>query len=143
MQTILHTFIHVWALAHISLASRTAYIPDDITLLNDSSILNMIPISTGGQIGSWSISPEPSTGLTFDTLTGIFSGTPTETKVRTEYQITATNGVGVDVVKVNITIEEFDYSLPLSPIYLLEKIFRRRATSFLFTYINYSGATKT
>ena len=97
-----------------------AYIPDDITLLNDSSILNMIPISTGGQIGSWSISPEPSTGLTFDTLTGIFSGTPTETKVRTEYQITATNGVGVDVVKVNITIEEFDYSLPLSPIYLLE-----------------------
>ena len=58
--------------------------------------------------------------MTFDTLTGIFSGTPTETKVRTEYQITATNGVGVDVVKVNITIEEFDYSLPLSPIYLLE-----------------------
>ena len=56
----------------------------------------------------------------FDTSTGIFSGTPTETKVRTEYQITATNGVGFDVVSIYITVEEFDYSLPLSPIYLLE-----------------------
>ena len=56
----------------------------------------------------------------FDTSTGIFSGTPTETKVRTEYQITATNGVGFDLLSINITVEEFDYSLPLSPIYLLE-----------------------
>ena len=56
----------------------------------------------------------------FDTSTGIFSGIPTEAMVRTEYQITATNGVGSDVLSINITVEEFDYSLPLSPIYLVE-----------------------
>ncbi len=97
-----------------------AYVPDDVTLLNASSELEMVPIISGGQIGVWSISPEPSTGLMFDTSTGIFSGIPTETMVRTEYQITATNGVGSDVLSINITVEEFDYSLPLSPIYLVE-----------------------
>ena len=99
-----------------------AYVPDDVTLLNASSELEMVPIITGGQISSWTISPEPSEGLIFDSSTGIFSGIPTETMVRTEYQITATNGVGSDVLSINITVEEFDYSLPLSPIYLLSLI---------------------
>ena len=39
-----------------------AYVPDDVTLLNASSELEMVPIISGGQIGVWSISPEPSAG---------------------------------------------------------------------------------
>ena len=96
-----------------------AYVPLDEVLLNNSSVLNMLPESTGGAITQWSINPEPSAGLFFDTSTGILSGTATEIKVRTEYEITATNDVGSMSVKVNVTVEDFDYDLSIGPIYLL------------------------
>jgi len=38
----------------------------------------MVPISSGGDITAWSITPELSAGLVFDNTTGVISGTPTE-----------------------------------------------------------------
>ena len=96
-----------------------AYVPSEEILLSNSSVLNMVPESTGGAITQWSITPEPSAGLFFDTSTGIFSGTATEIKVRTEYVITATNDVDSMSFNVNVTVEEFDYDLSIGPIYLL------------------------
>ena len=96
-----------------------AYVPSDEILLYNSSVLNMVPESTGGAITLWSITPEPSAGLFFDESTGVFSGTPTETRIRTVYEITATNDVGSMTVSVNITVEDLNYNLSLGPIYLL------------------------
>ncbi|MDA8639259.1 putative Ig domain-containing protein, partial [Candidatus Poseidonia alphae] len=96
-----------------------AYVPSDEVLLLNESVLNMVPESTGGAITGWSITPEPSAGLFFDASTGVFSGTPTETMSRTQYNVTATNDVGSMTVSVNITVEDLNYNLSLGPIYLL------------------------
>ena len=50
--------------------------------------------SSGGAITSYSISPVPPAGLTFNTSTGILSGTPTETRTTTLYTITGSNSSG-------------------------------------------------
>jgi len=47
--------------------------------------------STGGTVASWSISPAAPAGLTFNTSTGLLSGTPTTVQTATIYTITATN----------------------------------------------------
>tara|TARA_B100001758_G_C18411748_1_gene616274 strand:+ start:79 stop:3546 length:3468 start_codon:yes stop_codon:yes gene_type:complete len=96
-----------------------AYVPSDAVLLNNSSVLAMQPLSTGGAITLWSIMPQPSAGLLFDTSTGVFSGVPTEIMNRTLYEITASNDVGSMTVTVNVTVEELAYNTSLGPIYLL------------------------
>ena len=96
-----------------------AYVPSDAVLLNNSSVLAMEPLSTGGAVMLWSITPQPSAGLLFDTSTGEFSGIPTEIMNRTLYEITASNDVSSMTVMVNITVEDLVYNLSLGPIYLL------------------------
>lgn len=50
--------------------------------------------SSGGAITSYSISPAVPAGLTFNSTTGILSGTPSETRTTTLYTITASNTSG-------------------------------------------------
>ena len=50
--------------------------------------------STGGTIASYAISPAAPAGITFNTSTGLLSGTPTSTQSTTIYTITATNASG-------------------------------------------------
>jgi hypothetical protein len=50
--------------------------------------------SSGGAIASYSISPAAPAGLTFNTTTGLLTGTPTVVAVETTYTITATNATG-------------------------------------------------
>ena len=50
--------------------------------------------STGGTIASYAISPAAPAGTTFNTGTGLLSGTPTATQSATAYTITATNASG-------------------------------------------------
>jgi hypothetical protein len=50
--------------------------------------------SSGGAIASYQISPAAPAGLTFNTTSGLLSGTPTETKTVTTYTITGTNSAG-------------------------------------------------
>ena len=97
-----------------------AYVPSEELLLSNSTVLNMEPLSTGGAITLWSITPEPSAGLFFDSSTGVLSGTPTEIKNRTLYKITAANGLGSMTVDVNITVEDMVYDLSISPLYLVK-----------------------
>ncbi|CAI8362291.1 MAG: Uncharacterised protein [Euryarchaeota archaeon UBA443] len=96
-----------------------AYVPDDVILLNNSTVLTMEAISTGGIVTSWSILPDPSPGLLFDTTNGTLSGVATQVQSRTMYAITASNDVGSITVFVNITIEDLFYNMSLGPLYLL------------------------
>jgi hypothetical protein len=53
-----------------------------------------IDASAGGAIASYSISPAAPAGISFNTSTGLLSGTPTATQSATTYTITATNASG-------------------------------------------------
>lgn len=83
-----------------------------IKLSYNSDTLNFIvgtsqaytPFVQGGTVASYSISPPLSDSLTFDTLTGIISGTPPRVTTSTTYTISAINAGGTDTTKVLIKI---------------------------------------
>ena len=93
------------------------YVPSDLVLLNDSSVVDLLPVSSGGPVSAWSISPELSAGLLFDTTTGHISGTPTEITSTTRYAITASNDEGSATVHVNITVQGIEYDTSQGPLY--------------------------
>lgn len=72
----------------------------------NTTITTFIPTNIGGVISSWSIASPPALpdGITFSTVTGRFSGTPTVTLASTAYVVTATNSTGSDTATVTITI---------------------------------------
>ena len=96
-----------------------SYVPNDVSLLSNSTVLDLSPISTGGLVTQWSITPQLSPGLYFNTSTGQLSGIPTEMVSRTQYTVTASNDDGTMSVNLNITVEDTVYDLPTGPIYLL------------------------
>lgn len=61
--------------------------------------------STGGAIASYAISPAAPAGLTFNTATGLLSGTPTATQSATTYTITATNASGSATATFTLTVQ--------------------------------------
>jgi hypothetical protein len=60
--------------------------------------------SSGGAIASYSISPAAPAGLTFNTSTGLLTGTPTVVAVETTYTITATNATGSAAKTFTLTV---------------------------------------
>jgi hypothetical protein len=62
--------------------------------------------STGGAVASYSISPSAPTGLTFDTTTGLLSGTPTVVASSTIYTITGTNATGSAAATFTLTVTD-------------------------------------
>ena len=60
--------------------------------------------STGGVIASFAISPAAPSGMSFNTSTGGFSGTPTATQSATTYTITATNATGSTTQTFSFTV---------------------------------------
>lgn len=75
-----------------------------VTYVTGAAITPNVPTSTGGAIASYSITPALSGGLSFSTLTGTISGTPTVVRVATNYTVTATNAGGSTTATVNITV---------------------------------------
>jgi hypothetical protein len=69
------------------------------------------PSSTGGAIASYAISPSAPAGLTFNTATGILSGTPSSTQSATAYTITATNATGSATRTFTLTVTAIVYSV--------------------------------
>ena len=65
--------------------------------------------STGGTVASYSISPDisaiPNNGLSFDTNTGLISGTPTATAAPITYTITGTNPTSSSSATYTIGVE--------------------------------------
>ena len=62
------------------------------------------PSSTGGRVDAYSISPALPAGLSFDTATGVISGTPTALSPATAYTVTATNSGGSTTVAMTIAV---------------------------------------
>jgi hypothetical protein len=60
--------------------------------------------STGGAIASYAISPVAPAGLTFNTTTGLLTGTPTEVAPATTYTVTATNATSSTTQTFTLTV---------------------------------------
>jgi LysM repeat protein len=60
--------------------------------------------STGGAIASYSISPSAPAGTSFNTSTGLLSGTPTTVQSATTYTITATNATSSASQTFSLTV---------------------------------------
>jgi len=93
------------------------YVPSDVELLNNFSFMDQSPVSTGGPVLQWSISPALPAGLTFDSNTGRISGTPTEITSKTTYTIAATNDNGFATATLNITVQDIVYDTSQGPLY--------------------------
>jgi uncharacterized repeat protein (TIGR01451 family) len=64
------------------------------------------PTSTGGAVGSYSVSPALPAGLSLDVLTGIISGTPSTVATAGTYTVTAKNFVGSTTAHISITVDD-------------------------------------
>lgn len=71
--------------------------------------------NTGGPVASYSISPTVSNGLSFNTTTGLLSGSPTAEAVTVVYTIQATNAAGSDTATFSITVVAPTVVTPISP----------------------------
>jgi hypothetical protein len=84
-----------------------SYSPNTITVTINNAISNLAPTNSGGAAVSYSCSPTPPSGISFNTTNGVFSGTPTVTSSTTSYSITATNSGGTSpVTHVSITVNQ-------------------------------------
>ena len=75
-----------------------------IYLPSKHSISSLFPTSTGGEVTSWSISPQLSNGLQFNTLNGEIYGTTTVSHEEQYYNITAINSQGQDIFEISISV---------------------------------------
>ena len=69
-------------------------------------IPNLSPVVSGGTVTSFSISPALPAGLSFDTATGIISGTPSALSGTILYTVTAFNSGGSTSFELAITVNE-------------------------------------
>lgn len=88
-------------------APNISYSPSTLTPTVNTAIATLGASNTGGTVASWSVSPSPPPGITFNS--GTFSGTPTVIQTATVYTVTATNGTGSSNAGVTITV------LPVRP----------------------------
>ena len=87
-----------------AVTSVMSYAPDSLVLTNNTAMSTLSPTTSGGEIVTWSIDPEPSSGLLFNTTNGEISGIPDALSVLTVYTISATNTGGTVTATVNITV---------------------------------------
>jgi len=68
--------------------------------------ISIATINTGGSLETYSIAPTLPTGLSFNTTTGLISGTPTVILIpATIYTVTATNAAGTDTESFTLYID--------------------------------------
>ncbi len=82
-----------------------SYASSPITATYGVAITNASPTITG-TVTSYSISPTLPTGLSFNTSSGVISGTPTMILAQTDYTVSATNAGGTGTATVRITIDK-------------------------------------
>ena len=92
-----------------------SYTPSTNAYTVGTTISNLIPANTGGAATSWTISSVLPAGLSFNTSTGVISGTPTAASVSKTYTITATNVTGSSSTTVTISVNSFAPSITYSP----------------------------
>ena len=87
---------------HLSYSTPSAFYAQNIPITDNTP-------SIWGEVSSWSINPSLPDGLSFDTSTGVISGTPVcEPQTAAEYIVTATNSSGLQTsVTISIAIQYF------------------------------------
>ena len=93
----------------ITLSASTASVPMGSPVSNLYSITN-----TGAQITSYAITPTLTTGLSFDTTTGLISGTPPAPVASRTYTITATSAGGSHTRTFSLTVNNIAPAIALS-----------------------------
>jgi hypothetical protein len=68
--------------------------------------------NAGGAVVSYTLSPSVSNGLSFNTSSGLISGTPGSVAAAVVYTITATNTAGSDSATFSITVIDAPVSTP-------------------------------
>jgi 6-phosphogluconolactonase (cycloisomerase 2 family) len=86
--------------------TNLAYATNPAVYTISSAIAPNTPSSGGGAVVSYSVAPPLPAGLSFDTTTGIVSGTPTAITAQGTYTVTATNTGGSDTVGLVITVND-------------------------------------
>jgi outer membrane protein OmpA-like peptidoglycan-associated protein len=71
---------------------------------SNSAIAGYAISNTGGPVASYSISPPAGNGLSFNSSTGILTGTPLSAASAVVYTITGTNDAGSDTANFTITV---------------------------------------
>ena len=78
------------------------------------TISSASPTSTGGTVATYAISPTLPSGLTFNTSTGVISGTPTAVSASQTYTVTGTTATVSCVGTTTFTLEVFNAVAPSS-----------------------------
>ena len=98
---------------YTSLSSCNSYSPGCNAGYNLLSI--NYQTNTGGNVTTWAINGSLPSGVTFNTQTGVLSGTPTELWPQTSYMVWANNSGGSSVAYLNITVVDELPTIAYSP----------------------------
>jgi len=99
----------------VDVAPTISYSPNSQVIVINTAMTNMTPISTGGAVVNYTISPALPTGLNFNTSTGVISGTPTVLSSATSYTVTGFNTGGSSPTTVTLTVNPPAPSISYSP----------------------------
>jgi hypothetical protein len=86
--------------------SGITYSPNSFLLTKGIAMQTVTPSSSGGTVDSWSITPSLPTGLLFDTVTGVISGTPSIISPSATYTVTATNTGGSSSATLTFVVND-------------------------------------
>lgn len=104
------------------IAPSTLVYASPIVLERGIAISPIGPSTSGGVITSYSISPALSAGLSFNTSTGVISGTPTAVTARTTYTIVGSNVTGSLTTSLDIIVNDappVNFTYSTAPIFYL------------------------
>jgi N-acetylneuraminic acid mutarotase len=86
--------------------SALTYAADPATYVKGVAISSNSPQSSGGPVASYAISPALPGGLSFDTTSGMVTGTPTVVSQQTAYTVTASNAGGSTTCSLVIAVND-------------------------------------
>ncbi|MCU7547888.1 putative Ig domain-containing protein [Chitinophagaceae bacterium LB-8] len=97
-----------------------AYAQKIIVCSEDAPLLPVRPDSTGGAITEYSISPVLPKGIVIDKLSGVISGTPSDTLTPTQFVVKAMGPGGFDTDTLTLAIGTVGFNYGTTPTYTFE-----------------------
>ncbi len=82
------------------------YLDEEVILKLDTEMFDILPSHGGGEVVAWAIDPTLPNGLSFSSVTGRISGTPTELYERTTHIVYANNSGGFDVTVLHLSVND-------------------------------------
>ena len=97
--------VAVPVLSAVQPPSALSYTTATAVYTQGTAITPNTPISAGGAVATYSVSPGLPAGLTLSTSTGVISGTPTAIGATASYMVTASNASGSATTSLTITVK--------------------------------------